>query len=250
MKRAAILLMAAALQTAAAREAGQLAAYDALRSVGRTKGDALLANLVEMRGVDGDPQPRRWTLSFKDDTARGGIREFVVSSTGIDSERTPLRPAAAGAAAMAAPALKLNSTGAFDAANREAARSKIAFSSANYELRDRSGRPVWRVQLFEAGGSEVGNIEFSARDGTIVSPLRATATVAGPAVAEAGAPPSGPDGRSLGERWVGGGGLVGHLERWSTRTWEATTNTATRVGDSIGAFFKGRPAPPAPAPGN
>lgn len=250
MKRAALVFVAAALQSAAAQGTGQLAAYDALLSVGRAKGDVLLANLVEMRGVDGDPQPRRWTLSFQDNTARGGVREFVVSPKGIDAERTPLRPAASGAAVMAAPGLKLNSTGAFDAANREAAKAKIAFSSAGYELRNKNGNPVWLVQLFDAGGVEAGRIEFSAKDGTIIAPLRATAAVTVPAVSEPVAPASGPDGRPLGERWVEGGGLVGHVERWSTRTWETTTNTATRVGDSIGAFFTGRPAQPTPAPGN
>jgi hypothetical protein len=40
------------------------------------------------------------------------------------------------------------------------------------------------------------------------------------------------------------------MERWGTRTWEATSNTATRVGDSLGAFFTGRPARETPAPGN
>jgi hypothetical protein len=254
MKRAAILCLAAAFSVtpaAVGQPSDQLAAYEALLAVGRAQGDALLANLVEMRGVDGDPQPRRWTLSFKDDAARGGIREFVVSTRGIDSERAPMSSAAVGAQVMAAPGLKLNSTGAFDAANREAARARIAFASAGYELRNKNGGPVWLVQLYDIGGSEVGRIEFSARDGTVISPLQSPAPpvpAAGTPSSEA-APPANAGDRPLGERWVEGGGLVGHMERWSTRTWEATTNTATRVGDSIGAFFTGRPAQE-PGPGH
>jgi hypothetical protein len=44
--------------------------------------------------------------------------------------------------------------------------------------------------------------------------------------------------------------LVGHMERWGTRTWEATSNTATRVSDSLGAFFSGRAPRQTPAPRN
>ena len=66
-------------------------------------------------------------------------------------------------------------------------------------------------------------------------------------------PSAGPDGRSVGERWVEGGGLVGHVERLGGRTWDATSDTASRIGDSIGAFFIGRtpgetPTPPPPEP--
>lgn len=262
-------------------ESDQMDAYAALLLAGRERGDALLATLVEMRGIDGEPQPRRWTMSFRDETARGGIREIIVSPKGIVGERTPLRPAAQGSAVMTARDLKLNSTGAFEAANREAARARLGFHSLNYRLFNRQGAPVWLLQLFEVGGSEVGQIEFSAVDGTMLSGLRtpapgqsppadvapdpvpapaapeilttpdapapivppgATSTVPAPAMAEGAS-----DNRTLGERWIEGGGLVGHMERLGERSWEATTNTASRMGDSIGAFFLGRPASYPPA---
>lgn len=234
-----------------AQPLGQISAYDALKTVGTERGNALLANLVEIRGVDGTPQPLRWTLSFQDDTARGGIREFVVAAKGIIAERAPLRLATGGAGAMTASALQLNSTGAFDAANREATKNKLGFSTINYRLENKNGAPVWLVELYDVGGATVGTVEFSAKNGTIVSPFKAMAAPAGTAPSGANAAAAAtPDNRPVGERWVEGGGLVGHVERWSTRTWEAATNTATRVGDSIGAFFTGRPSQPAPAPGN
>jgi len=235
-------------------ESDQMDAYAALLLAGRERGDALLATLVEMRGIDGEPQPRRWTMSFRDETARGGIREIIVSPKGIVGERTPLRPAAQGSAVMTARDLKLNSTGAFEAANREAARARLGFHSLNYLLFNRQGAPVWLLQLFEVGGSEVGQIEFSAVDGTMLSGLRTPAPgqsppadvapdpVPAPAMAEGAS-----DNRTLGERWIEGGGLVGHMERLGERSWEATTNTASRMGDSIGAFFLGRPASYPPA---
>jgi len=282
MLRLVITALCSALTAVSLRaETDQMDAYAALLLAGREKSDALLNSLVEMRGIDGEPQPRRWTLSFRDETARGGIRELIVSPKGIIGERTPLRPAAQGGAVMAAAGLKLNSTGAFEAANREATRARIGFHSINYRLDSRHGTPTWLVQLFEVGGSQVGQMELSATDGTVVSALRAPApggadaapvspvaptsslpvesevTPLPPATSLAPAPnpattpaaATGPDGRTLGERWVEGGGLVGHMERFGEKTWDGTTNTASRIGDSLGAFFMGRP-PGDAAPGN
>lgn len=240
------LITCSALATGRAQMVGQLDAYTALQTVGREKGEALLANVVEIRGVDAAPQPLRWTLSFKDAAARGGIREYVVAAKGIIAERAPLRPAAGAGGPMTAKGLKLNSTGVFDAVNREATAKKVGFSSLNYLLENKNGAPVWVVELFDFGGAAVGRAEFSARNGTMTSPFKVLAAPSSPVAAVSATP----DARPVGERWVEGGGLVGHVERWSTRTWEATTNTATRVGDSIGAFFTGRPARQSPAPGN
>jgi hypothetical protein len=246
MTRVLFVLATCGLALAArAQSSGQLSAYEALKIVGAGKGEALLANVVEIRGVDASPQPLRWTLSFKDDTARGGVREFVVAAKGIIAERAPLRPSIGPGGVMAATGLKLNSTGAFDAANREATAKKVGFSTLNYRLENKNGKPVWLVELYDAGGSNVGRVEFSARNGTMVTPFKSVAPIAAPDAAASGS--STPDPRPVGERWVEGGGLAGHMERWGTRTWEATSNTATRVSDSLGAFFTGRPARPTPA---
>ncbi len=247
--------------------AGQISAYEAMISVGRAKGDALLANLVEVRGVDAAPQPAQWTLSFKDASARGGIREFVVNDKGISAERTPLQTRGAGSSGtMAATALKLNSTGVFTAANAEAAKAKLGFNTLDYRLRNKGGVPVWLVRLSDVDGNEVGVIEFSAKDGTIVTPLRPAVAPAASSRPRTAAPPGpvaaapSPDKRPLGQRWVEGGGLVGHVDRWGRRTWKTTSETAERtwqstgetaerVGDTIEAFFTGRP-PQETKPGN
>jgi hypothetical protein len=244
-------LLAAAAAVALAGQsvshAAQLAAYEALRTVGKTKGDVMLASLVEMRGADGDPQPARWLILFRDPLARGGVRELVVGPSGITSERTPAQPGStASTGAMAAASLNLDSTGAFAAADREAARQKIGFNSVSYQLVNKDGRPVWTVRLFDADGLEAGSMEISAKDGAIVTPLRRTPAAAVPpaagAAASTPAPTPAPDG-DLGERWVEGGGLVGHVGRWSERAWKDTSRTAAKVGDSVSAFFVGRPAP-------
>lgn len=255
MKATTALLLAAVLLTAPALgQSAQLPAYEALRAVGREKGENWLGRLVEMRGVDGDPQPSRWLLTFRDETARGGVREFAVTTQGVTSERTPVRAADAGAlSVMGARSLNLDSTGAFAAANKQAAAGKVGFHSLNYLLQNKQGAPVWLVQLYDAAGLEVGKMEVSAQNGGIVSRLR-TPQAAADGSATTGAAPrmpaAGTSGGSFGDRWVEGGGLVGHASRWGEKSWEATTNTAVRLGDSISAFFIGRPEQPAPAPRN
>jgi hypothetical protein len=242
------LVLSALLAVPGILSARQLTADEALRALGREKGEPWLGRLVEARGANGDPQPVQWVLSFKDAAARGGVREFVVGANGVTGERTPVEAGALGkSTAFASRVIKVDSTGAFAAANREAARAKLAFDSLNYRLRDRNGTPVWRVELFDAGGLEVGRLEVSGRDGTVVTPLRqpvrpGTGTQAAAAPTE-GAAGEGP----LADRWVEGGGLFGHLGRWGERTWDATKDTSQRAGDSVSKFFTGRPLREAPA---
>ena len=251
MKPTAAFLFAAVLLTApASAQTSRLSAYEALRTVGREKGGNWLANLVEVRGVDGDPQPSRWLLTFRDEAARGGVREFAVTRQGVVSERAPVRvDAASPSEVMSARALNLDSTGAFTAANKQAAAAKVGFHSINYLLQNRQGTPVWLVQLFDAAGGEAGKMEISAKDSTLVSGLRRPVGIAASGTPAPGPGPAAPSaGGSFGDRWVEGGGLVGHSKRFGENAWQTTTNTAIKVGDSISAFFIGRPAPANPAP--
>jgi hypothetical protein len=228
--------------------ASQISAYEALRTIGRAKGDTLLANLVELRARDGNPQPGQWVASFKDDSARGGIREFTVTSKGIMAERTPLQAGdLAAPGSIPASSLNLDSTGVFDATNKEAAKFKLGFDTLDYRLQNRRGIPVWTAQLFDSGGNEVGMAEFSAKTGTAVTPLRSASPTPNPASKPSATPrpgtppPSVSAEQPLGDRWVEGGGLFGHVGRWSGRAWKTTSDTAVKVGDSVGAFFTGRP---------
>ena len=222
--------------------AAPVSAYEALISVGRQKGNAYLDNLVEMRAVEGSPQPRQWTLLFRDASARGGMREFVVSNRGISSERTPLR---ADDALLVAPTmpyaqLKLDSKGAFTEANKLATQAKLGFDSVSYRLHSVNGAPVWTLRLLDASRREVGSLALSAATSAVVTPLaKGSGTKTSGANPAAAATPA--ENRPLGERWAEGGGLVGHMTRWSERTWDATTNTAGNVGRSVETFFVGRP---------
>ena len=256
MKATTALLLAAVLLTVpASGQSVQLTAYQALRTVEREKGGGWLDRLVELRGVDGGPQPVRWLLTFRDKNARGGVREFALTAQGVSSERTPVRVAGSGASSvMGSRSLNLDSSGAFAAANKQAAAAKVGFHSLNYLLQNSQGAPVWLVQLYDEAGLEVGKMKVSAQSGGMVSRLRTPLGPAASPAVTAAAPvtsrPTAPTGGTFGDRWVEGGGLVGHVSRWGERSWDATTNTAVRVGDSINAFFIGRPEQPAPAPRN
>lgn len=251
MKRSLALFIGLALTVlpALAQNDRQLPAYEALRTVARIKGQEWLGRLVEMRGVDGDPQPTRWLLTFRDESARGGVREFAVGRQGIVSERAPVRAADTPSSVMSARSLNLDSTGAFSAANKQATQVKVGFSSINYLLQNHNGAPVWIVQLFNSSGAEVGKVEVSARDGSLLSRLRAPVAPSGESAPASAPRATSQDGRPATDGWVEGGGLVGHSKRWGENAWQSTTNTAVRIGDSISAFFIGRPAPQR-APGN
>ena len=159
------ILIVPALIFPGALFAAPVTAYEALISVGRQKGNAYLDNLVEMRAIEGLPQPEQWTMIFRDASARGGLREFVVSSKGIASERTPLR---AEDALLVAPTisyaqLKLDSKGAFIESNKSATQARLGFDSVNYRLHSINGVPVWNLRLFDAGRREVGFLALSAK---------------------------------------------------------------------------------------
>ncbi|MEY3479534.1 MAG: hypothetical protein RIQ71_309 [Verrucomicrobiota bacterium] len=238
MRTFARLLLAPLFFAPAVLLAGPVTAYEALISVGRQKGNAYLDNMIEMRAVEGAPQPDQWTAIFRDASARGGLREFVVNSKGVASERTPLRAEDALLVAPAMPyaQLKMDSKGAFTEANKIATRARLGFDSVSYRLHSRNGAPVWTLRLLDSGRREVASLALSAKTGAVVTPL---ATSSGPSTTTAATAPA--DGRPLGERWAEGGGLVGHMTRWSERTWDATTNTANNVTRSMETFFVGKP---------
>ena len=241
MKRLLVLMTTAGIAQAAF--ASQMTVREALRVVGSEKGEPWMGVLLEARGVQGDPQPRQWALAFQDTQARAGVREFVVDATRgqVTEERTPLEPGfLRQVPTMTAQSIGFDSGAVFNKINLEAQKQKLGYSFLAYQLRQRGGQPVWRVELFDGAGVEVGRMELSGKDGTVVSPLRqpvSTGTAAQVSAQTA-------EEKAFSERWVEGGGLFGHLIRWGESGWETTKETSGRVGDSVSKFFTGRPLRP------
>src|SRR6187402_2754638 len=93
-------------------------AYEALRVVGKARGDAVLDRVIEVRASKGAPQPRTWKIAVLDDKAPNGVREFDVAGTSISGERTP--QAAGPGEPMNMSQLNLDSDGAHTVSEREA----------------------------------------------------------------------------------------------------------------------------------
>ena len=70
---------------------GRETAYQALRTVGAERSQALLNSVIEVKGRNGAPQPTAWTILLNDPMARGGVREIEVSKGHIIAERTPVK---------------------------------------------------------------------------------------------------------------------------------------------------------------
>jgi len=148
-------------------------AYSALKAA--QKGTDGSANLIEVTGERGEPQPQEWKVILSDPAARGGVREIVASGDVVVSQRTPLKGYAdvGSQPSIALTRLNLDSDRAFEIANKQAVAKKIGFSWVDYTLRANAvgGSPMWIVRLYNKMGSQVGVIQISAEDGSVIMPL-------------------------------------------------------------------------------
>jgi len=134
------------------------------------------AQVVEIHGERGEPQPREWTLLLNDPKARGGVREVTMAGGKITAERAPLRGTidVAGLAPLETKLLTCDSDRVFSTVQSEAIKNGIGFHWIDYTLRTdpQSNAPVWTVKLYDHMGASVGSIRISASGGSIVSPLQ------------------------------------------------------------------------------
>lgn len=139
------------------------------------------AALVEMTGERGEPRPQEWKLVYSDPGARGGVREVLASGDVVISERTPLRGYSGISASppILLSRLKIDSDGAFDIANKQAARRRVGFNWVDYTLRANNvtGAPMWILRLYDNMGAQVGVLQISGEDGSILMPLSASGAV-------------------------------------------------------------------------
>ena len=118
-------------------------AYEALRTVGNQLNRDFVNRVISVSGVDGNPQPATWKIWVDDKSQSGNLREVVVTNGRIVSQR--MRPAVGNAnTATIDPAkLNLDSSGAYEVANRTADSSHVPFALVSYTLRtDDRGNPT------------------------------------------------------------------------------------------------------------
>jgi len=232
LKPLALSLAAGVLALAGSSFAAPATAYAALQTIKQARGDAILKQLVEVRGETGQPQPQSWTILMNDPAAKGGVREFVITGGQIASERTPLHGASAGGRPpLDFARLNLDSDGAFKVANTQATSAKVGFHTVDYTLRTNvdTGAPLWVLHLFDYMGAPVGKIEVSAETGKVASALQLDADARDQQ--EAAAANTDNEGEPSTHFK---GGVFGFVERTSKKI----GTTAKDVGVSVGQTVK------------
>jgi len=221
------LLIAAAFPLSAAQTA-----YEALGVVRAKLTAAGLKNVTEVTGDRGGPQPQSWKILMNDATARGGIREFVVSKAEIVSERTPLSgfSGSGGLPVIDLTKLNLDSDKAFKIANQSAQTAGVGFHWVNYSLRTdvQSGAPMWVLELIDYMGAPVGSMYISAQTGKITRSLQV----------ETGSTEATQPSSSTSEpRPIGG--AIGEVERVTKRTANTVKDGTLRVVGNVQEWLTG-----------
>lgn len=150
---------------------GRDTAYQALRTLGKIRGQSILNHVIEVEGHGGSPQPQTWKVLVDDPAARSGVREFEIANGRIVSERTPTRAYAGSGenAMMDFAKLNLDSTGAFTVAEQEAGKTRFGFDKVDYLLRrdDRGTTPIWVLRLMDSQHVNVATLHVAADSGVI-----------------------------------------------------------------------------------
>jgi len=233
LKKLSFLILALTL---AAGRAPAATAYEALQTIKQARGDAILKQLIEVRGETGQPQPQSWTILMNDPAARGGIREFVVTGGDIASERTPLHgdTSAGKLEALDFARLNLDSDGAFKLANQQATTKKVGFHTVDYTLRTNQtdGAPMWVLHLFDYMGAPVGTLQVSAESGKIVRALQVDPDAREKPVVQqpAPTPPAANDGEPSTHFK---GGVFGFVERTAKNVGTTTKEVSVKVGTTV-----------------
>jgi len=165
---------------------GNDTAYQALRLIGSERDKEHLNHVIELKGRSGAPQPEQWVVLIDDPMARGGLRELEVAGGRITSERTPVSTygGTGPQPVMNFSRLNLDSQGAFTVAEGEALKARVGFDSIDYFLRqdEKSGAPVWVLQLLDGQKHAVGSLTIAADTGNVIQrsfePVDATGDVA------------------------------------------------------------------------
>jgi hypothetical protein len=163
------LLLVFLLVASPAFAESQTTAYDALKVVGQQFHRAALSRIISVTGVDGDPQPTRWTVLIADRNAPAGVRELQVANGRIIADRTPTDGFVGSPdATINTSRLNLDSSGAFSVASYTADKSHTNFERVAYTLRTNSrGNPVWIVTIQDQARQPIGTIHIAANKGNV-----------------------------------------------------------------------------------
>ena len=210
-------------------------AYEALRTVGNQLNRDFVNRVISVSGVDGNPQPATWKIWVDDKSQSGNLREVVVTNGRIVSQR--MRPAVGNAnTATIDPAkLNLDSSGAYEVANRTADSSHVPFALVSYTLRtDDRGNPTWVVTLQNQNRRPLGTIYIGATKGTVTRTEGMFQGIPADAVVE-----DRREGRVEYEEHTGDNPIMSRVRQMFYRARDDAQNTFKRVRHNFADFIRG-----------
>jgi len=229
------MLAALLLSSASVFAQGHGTAYDALRTVGNQLNRDFVNRVISVSGVDGNPQPATWKIWVDDKSQSGNLREVVVTNGRVASQR--MRPAVgkAGTATIDPAKLNLDSSGAYEVANRTADSSHVPFALVSYTLRtDERGNPTWIVTLQNQNRRPLGTIYIGASKGTVTRTEGMFQGIPKDAVVK-----DRREGRVEYEDRAGENAITSRVRQMFYRTRDDAQNTFKRVRHNFADFVRG-----------
>ncbi len=166
-------LTLACLLAAGAQAQDAISAKDALAKVARNYGPSATAAIVEMTGTFGQDQPESWSLVAWDESATFNLRAYSiergdVTDGGEDYSR--LYPENPPTGFIPLDKLKIDSTLAFEIAEKQARAARMGFNSLNYSLAamEYATEPVWALDLVDADDDLAGKVFISGETGEVL----------------------------------------------------------------------------------
>lgn len=150
-------------------------AYSALRALGAQRGDAILSQVIEIRG-DGARDPATWTIVVVDRQSTAGVREIEVGQGRITGEHPPQRPPLT-TTPMNLSLLNLDSEGAVSIVDLETP-ARSATERIDYRLSSgrQNGTPVWTLTMQPPRAGTAGTMEVAADTGDVLTPAPSSGT--------------------------------------------------------------------------
>jgi hypothetical protein len=229
------MLAALLLSSVSVFAQGNGTAYDALRTVGNQLNRDFVNRVISVSGVDGNPQPATWKIWIDDKSQSGNLREVVVTNGRIASQR--MRPAvgSANTATIDPAKLNLDSSGAYEVANRTADSSHVPFALVSYTLRaDERGNPTWIVTLQNQNRRPLGAIYIGANKGTVTRTEGMFQGIPADAVVE-----DRREGRVEYEERTGDNAIMSRVRQTFYRARDDAQNTFKRVRHNFADFIRG-----------
>jgi hypothetical protein len=210
-------------------------AYEALRTVGNQLNRDYVNRVISVSGVDGNPQPATWKIWIDDKSQSGNLREVLVTNGRIASQRMRPRVGSANTTTIDPAKLNLDSSGAYEVANRTADSSHVPFALVSYTLRtDERGNPTWIVTLQNQNRRPLGTIYIGATKGTVTRTQGMFQGIPADAVVE-----DSREGRVEYEERSGDNAIMSRVRQTFYRVRDDAQNTFKRVRHNFADFIRG-----------